>query len=245
MKRQLCSFFMGFLLTAFAPVAAQQESESASEDFGSSDLPIPFAPESTDLGRTIAKGGAQAGGVGMKCMACHGLEGGGRDKVPRLAGLPFDYLADQIEAYIAGERQSAIMGPIAAQLTADEVGAVLSYYAALPAPQSEPPLDLDWNLVDAGALLVYAGRQTTGVSEVTACVMCHNPVGELNNVQIAPPLAGQPVQYIEAQLKAWRKGERSGDPLRVMERIALAMTDEEIAAAAAYYASRNPAEVEE
>lgn len=242
MKKRFAWLMVSISLFSSAPAAAQEQGAGAPER--GEGQPIRFYWQRTQLGQEIAKGGAQAGGVGMKCMACHGLEGGGRDEVPRLAGLPFDYLADQIEAYLSGERQSAIMGPIAAQLKADEVGAVLSYYAALPAPHSEPPIDLDWDLVDAGALLAYAGRQTNGVSEVTACVMCHNPVGELNDVQIAPPLAGQPAQYIEAQLKAWREGERSGDPLSVMEGIALAMTDEEIAAAAAYYASRNPAEVE-
>lgn len=242
------SFGRSWLLSAFlsicmmsvagaqeAPLIDRLNPQRTSETFG--DAHIAF-------GRDIAKGGAQAGGVGMKCMACHGLEGAGGDLVPRLAGLPYDYLVTQIKSYLNGNRVSAIMAPVSARLSADEVHAVLAYYANLPAPDIDPPTDLDWQLVGAGEVLVYAGRRAADGAEVTACVMCHNAVGDLDEIPIAPPLAGQPVDYITAQLKAWRTGARRGSPLNVMAGIADAMTEEEIAAVAAFYASQNPAQAE-
>ncbi|MFP7674288.1 c-type cytochrome [Marivita sp. S0852] len=204
-----------------------------------------FSEDHLKTGRAIAKGGAQAGGVSMKCMACHGLAGAGGAQAPRLAALPYDYLVTQIQYFLNGNRASAIMAPISARLTPQEVHAVLAYYADLPPPDMTPPADLDWELVRAGELLAYAGRQQSGeAAEITACVMCHNAVGDLDRVPIAPPLAGHSAGYITDQLKAWRSGLRRGSPLGVMSRIAEAMTDEEIAAVAAFYAAQNPAETE-
>ncbi|WP_299784510.1 c-type cytochrome [uncultured Marivita sp.] len=205
--------------------------------------PETFSEDRIATGRDIAKGGSQAGGVGMKCMACHGLQGAGGGDIPRLAALPYDYLVSQLQSYLDGGRVSAVMAPISAQLTASEAQAVLAYYADLPAPDIDPPSDLDWQLAKAGEVLAYAGRRSASGTEVTACVMCHNAAGDLDEVPIAPPLEGQPTGYIEAQLTAWKTGQRRGDPLGTMARIAEAMTDEEISAVAAFYASRNPAEV--
>jgi cytochrome c553 len=222
-------------------VASQESTSVASLD--PKITPETFAEDRIATGRDIAKGGAQAGGVGMKCMACHGLLGAGGGDIPRLAALPYDYLVSQLQSYLDGGRASAVMAPISAQLTASEAQAVLAYYADLPPPDTEPPFDLDWQLAKAGEVLAYAGRRSASGTDVTACVMCHNAAGDLDDVPIAPPLEGQPAGYIETQLTAWKNGQHKGDPLGTMARIAEAMTDEEISAVAAFYDSRNPAEV--
>lgn len=207
----------------------------------------PFAEDRVARGRAIAKGGAARGGVQMKCMACHGLQGHGDGTVPRLAGLPYDYLARQITSFLDGSRPHEVMTPIASYLEAGEAADVLAYYASRETPDIDPPRDLDWELASAGEVLAYAGRQMPkegGGPEVTACVMCHHAVGELDDKAIAPPLAGQPAAYIEAQLEAWKTGDRRGGPLGTMSQIAKSLTEEEMAAVAAFYASRNPAESE-
>ena len=51
-----------------------------------------------------------------------------------------------------------------------------------------------------------------------------------------PRLAGQSASYIEAQLKAWKSGKRTNDPLHLMTGIASKLDDKQIAAVAAHYA---------
>jgi cytochrome c553 len=51
-----------------------------------------------------------------------------------------------------------------------------------------------------------------------------------------PALAGQFADYIDAQLKAFRSGERANDPNKMMRMTAAKMTDAEMKAVADYIA---------
>jgi cytochrome c553 len=51
-----------------------------------------------------------------------------------------------------------------------------------------------------------------------------------------PLLGGQYAEYIEAQLKAFRSGERANDPNRMMRMTAARLSDAEIKAVANYIA---------
>ena len=51
-----------------------------------------------------------------------------------------------------------------------------------------------------------------------------------------PRIAGQFAEYTEAQLKAFRVSERANDPNKMMQMIAIKMTDAEIHAVADYIA---------
>jgi cytochrome c553 len=51
-----------------------------------------------------------------------------------------------------------------------------------------------------------------------------------------PRLSGQFADYTEAQLRAFRAGERANDPAKMMQTIAVKMTDPEIKAVADYAA---------
>lgn len=195
-----------------------------------------FDPDTIDTGFAIAKGGAQAGGVGMKCMACHGIAGGGSGLIPKLAALPQDYLMEQLEAYIEGHRESRIMSEISRQLTEDEKTAVTTYFASLDPPPTPPLEDADTELVQWGGQLAQAGHMPDDGPEITACVQCHYGSAD-DGSMVAPPLAGQQAAYIEAQLRAWQNGNRSNSALGVMAGIAKAMSDRDIEAVAAYFAS--------
>lgn len=192
------------------------------------------APD-TALGRVVASGGAQHGGVVMKCMACHGLDdaGAGLGDMPGLAGQPADYLHAQLEAFMAGARFSPIMVPIATQLTEEERRAVSDYYASVAPKLSKFDHDAPTDLVQEGGTLV-----ATGSESVTPCSQCHGG-GDTSGAAI-PRLAGQSAQYIADQLAAWREGDRANGPLNVMEQIAKAMTVEEIKAVALYYQQTPP-----
>jgi cytochrome c553 len=52
-----------------------------------------------------------------------------------------------------------------------------------------------------------------------------------------PALAGQGSRYLSSQLHHWKNGERSSDPNGLMTGVANKLSDADIAAVAAYYAS--------
>ena len=83
-----------------------------------------------EKGQTIAQQGVAQSGV-PACMACHGPLGEGSDIGPRLAGQNVMYIKSQFEAFASGTRQtvqSAIMQPVVAGLTDDDIEALAHYY---------------------------------------------------------------------------------------------------------------------
>lgn len=87
-------------------------------------------------------------------------------------------------------------------------------------------------LLGAGA----ASAQTpveAGRAKAQACVACHGAMG-IATAPDAPHLAGQPDIYVAAQLRAYRSGAR---PHPVMNVIAKPLSDADIDALAAWYAS--------
>ena len=84
-------------------------------------------------------------GVGRRpgvyaCGYCHLPAGGGRPENAALAGLPADYIVQQVQAFKTGVRRNARKGPhapfdnmtlVAKNATDDEVARAAEYYAAL------------------------------------------------------------------------------------------------------------------
>ena len=66
---------------------------------------------------------------------------------------------------------------------------------------------------------------------VVSCAACHGPEGVKTG---APPLAGQPAQYLVNQLVAFSQGARSNDMNRQMRLIATRLKPEEIERLAEY-----------
>jgi cytochrome c553 len=82
----------------------------------------------------IEAGKAKAGAV---CAACHGANGVSvSDTIPNLAGQRAGYLEAQLKALKDGSRKNPVMGAIAAQLSADDIGNVAAYFAAQPGAQA-------------------------------------------------------------------------------------------------------------
>ena len=73
----------------------------------------------------------------------------------------------------------------------------------------------------------------TGQKKAQACVVCHGRYG-ISVTPDAPHLAGQPALYLEAQLRAFKEGQRMH---QVMNVIAQQLNDEDIGALAAWFAS--------
>ncbi|SDO42466.1 Cytochrome c553 [Halomonas shengliensis] len=81
-----------------------------------------------------------------------------------------------------------------------------------------------------------AGDPAAGEGKVAACAACHGTDG-IATAPIYPNLAGQNAEYLVSSLKAYRAGERGGGMSAMMTPQAQALSDEDIADIAAYYAS--------
>lgn len=193
--------------------------------------------------RLVAQGRAIAQGDGLAadraCSRCHGLDGAGKpaEGAPRLAGQPQLYLEKQLADFAAGSRQSAKMAPVARALDADQRSAVAAWYASLYTTPYPPQPAGDPVRIQNGGVLSAQGDDTRAIRP---CELCHADAG----VGIGPSfpyLAGQDADYTAAQLQAWRQGTRRNDPLDVMAEIAEALTEDEIAALALYFARVRPA----
>lgn len=169
------------------------------------------------------------------CSGCHGPDGQGSPDAgfPRLAGLPSGYLGRALAGFADGSRENEIMTPVARALSPDERAAVAAYYAALRPAKAEGGEPPDERLVARGAALATVGDWGNGLP---GCGQCHGPAGEGVGTAF-PPLAGQPSAYLSAQLTAWREGRRRNDPLGLMTGVSGKLSDGDIAAVAAYYAS--------
>ena len=67
------------------------------------------------------------------CTACHGEDGKGILPIyPVLAGQYEDYLAWALKQYRSGARNNAIMMPMAAALSDDDIADLAAFYASLP-----------------------------------------------------------------------------------------------------------------
>lgn len=181
--------------------------------------------------KIFTQGGANP--AALACLGCHGPDAKGIAAAgfPRLAGLPAAYLSKQLHDWRSGSRKQAVMEPLAKALSEEEITAVSSYLASLPAVK----------VVD-GRRQQIAGDRTTRLAlygdwnrHIPGCVQCHGPGGGGVGEHF-PPLAGQPASYLVAQLNAWRDGSRSNDPNQLMVGVAKAMTDDEIKAVAEFFA---------
>lgn len=194
------------------------------------------------LRATAATTGADIGaGAGAHkvtaCATCHGDHGQGNDGagIPRLAGLNADYLQRQLQAFADARRQNPLMTPVAKALMPAEIVAVSEYYAALPPPaqparNGSPPSD-------RGQIIA---RRGIWQKAMPGCEQCHGPDGIGIGVTF-PALAGQSATYIANQLHDWVQVQRPAGPLGLMPAIARKLSDAEIDAVSAYFASLTPA----
>lgn len=177
-----------------------------------------------------AKGQPLASAV---CGACHGPDGNSTVSAnPKLAGQHAAYLFKQMKNFKAGddgksERVNAIMNGMIAPYTEEQMKDFAAYFAAQKQSGGEAK---NRETIELGKKIYRAGDASKGLP---ACAACHGPTGAGLPAQY-PRIAGQFTEYTEAQLKAFRVSERSNDPNRMMQMVAIKMTDAEIRAVADY-----------
>ena len=167
------------------------------------------------------------------CKTCHGFSGQGYRgfyPMPRLAGQQSDYIENQLQAFIERRRQNPVMFNVAHVLNPAMVKGLAAYFGSLnPKPLGGAPKEL----VSAGKKIYEEGVPT---SDVPPCASCHGP--EAKGEGVFPRLAGQLHDYIMRKLVNWDKERgqdlKNPDTSAIMEPIAHSLTEQQIAAVAAY-----------
>ena len=197
-------------------------------------------------GSIAQEGDAERGeAASATCVACHQANGGGMnisggESWPRLAGLNSNYIAKQLHDFKAGDRQNATMVTFANMLDDQQIADVASYYSQLPATPGQGGDNADEALLARGEQLAERGDWN---AYIVSCKSCHGPGGQ-GVGETFPGIAGQHAGYISAQLNAWKNDTRSNDPQNLMGAIAKRMSEEDIQAVSAWYATQPAAEGE-
>lgn len=167
------------------------------------------------------------------CSTCHGPSGQGFQgafPIPRLAGQQVEYFENQLRAFYEGRRSSKYMFSVSHSLSPAMRTALAKYFNGLnPKPYGNPPKDL----VPAGKKIFEDGVPE---ANVPPCASCHGDDAKGNGQ--FPRLAGQYYAYIEKTLANFEK-VRGQDPAKpdtsaIMQPIAHALTEKQIASVAAY-----------
>lgn len=188
--------------------------------------------------------------VVASCGRCHGMDGLGRGNAafPALAGQREQYLVASLEAYAADRRQSGVMQPSAAALTAEEMREIAAYYSRLPARRARGTPTRGAEAAPAGAAVdrdaIERGREIAerGIPErrVPSCSDCHGP-GPGPRSAAVPVLAGQYADYLVLQLQLLHDERRGGtDRVHLMDEVAPRLTPEQMQDVARYYESLEP-----
>jgi sulfide dehydrogenase cytochrome subunit len=157
------------------------------------------------------------------CSGCHGANGVSEEPgTPSIGGLPEAYLRKALLDWKAGVRHSPTMGGLVEAYSDEQLGALAMYYAKKP-----------WSPVaqKTDANLVKLGRAVSA-----RCAGCHGETGSANDGE-TPNLNGQWAPYMEHELREYRDGKESR-PNKKMRNIAKRLSEKEIKAVAAFYASQ-------
>jgi cytochrome c553 len=172
------------------------------------------------------------------CVRCHGIDGAGRPSgaFPRLDMQAADYLYRALEEYASGLRPSGIMQPVAAALAEDDMRRLARHYSEAT-PPAAPLAPADAEKMELGRRIAMEGVPDR---QVAPCQACHGLENGPQN-RLFPALAGQYADFIELQLRLWKQGKRGGGAFsEIMEPIVSGITEAEIEAVAAFYASLQP-----
>ncbi len=187
-------------------------------------------PKQTGEELATIESNQQAAGA---CARCHGAEGVGPTSalVPVLHGQPRALLMRSLKEYAEGSRRSGIMQPLASELGEQDIRQLADYYAKLQPPSPGHRVSTYPAQRARGKELAEKGDAARGIP---ACSACHGASG----LEDYPRLAGQSAAYMAGQLALWRAGYHTATGAgAIMAPIARRLSDDDVAAATAYYAS--------
>lgn len=170
------------------------------------------------------------------CAGCHGAEGQSPIPMyPHLAGQIEEYMTKQLKNFKATDgkpavRKNDIMNGMVMTLSDEDMVNIPAYFAAKAAKAGAARADAN---IALGKSIWVGGIASKGVP---ACAGCHGAAGHGLPVQF-PRIAGQNPDYTEAQLKAFRAGDRANDPEKMMRMVAEKLNDSEMRAVSDYAAT--------
>ena len=140
----------------------------------------------------VAQDGIEA--KAQVCAACHGQNGVPTDPktIPPIWGQQQSYLMKQLRDFRSGERDNAIMSPIAKGLAEGDLRKIAAYFAAKTWPARS---------ASAKSPLLPKG--------IAQCQACHQP--NFQGGMPAPRLAGLSYEYLAAAMRAFATEERSNN----------------------------------
>ena len=128
------------------------------------------------------------------CAACHGANGVPADPktIPVIWGQDQSYLMKQLRDFRNGERESAVMSPLAKDLSEGDLRKIAAYFAAKP-----------WPVRRASA------KPPSPPKGIAQCQACHQP--NFQGGMPAPRLAGLSYEYLIAAMRAFATEERTNN----------------------------------
>jgi len=173
----------------------------------------------------------------LACTGCHGEQGraGPDGYYPRLAGKPAGYLFNQLRNFRDERRHYALMNGLLALLDDAYLREIAAYFASLDVPYPPPaPSSTTATLRERGEALVRRGDP---VRSLPACTQCHGDA-MTGRAPFIPGLLGLSRDYLNAQLGAWRNGQRRAIEPDCMAQLARSLAPEEIGAVSAWLAAQ-------
>ena len=171
------------------------------------------------------------------CAQCHGSDGSGRPggPFPNLTLLDRATLQQALTDYATGVRRSGFMQPVAAQLTDQQIEALVAAFGTLPR-RSSPQFPATSAQLALGEQIATRGIPA---ARVNACQICH----DINRAdrKLYPAIAGQNRWYLRDQLQLYKAGIRGRDSqVNPMPAVAHGLDGAQIEAVAAWYAAQPP-----
>jgi cytochrome c553 len=127
------------------------------------------------------------------CAACHGAKGVPADPktMPVIWGQQQGYLMKQLRDFRNGERNSAVMSPIARDLAEGDLRRIAAYFAAKTWPERA------------------SAQVQSPPKGIAQCQPCHQP--NFQGGMPAPRLAGLSYEYLVAAMRAFATEERTNN----------------------------------
>jgi cytochrome c553 len=173
----------------------------------------------------------------LACTGCHGKDGRAVGNVyfPRIAGKPAGYLYNQLRNFRDGRRSYGLMTGMVQVLSDAYLLEIAQHFAALDLPYPPPATaKLSAQAAATAQALVERGDAQR---QLPACSSCHGAAltGVAPNV---PGVLGLPRDYLNAQLGAWKSGQRHAAAPDCMAQVARLLTVDEVAAISAWLAAQ-------
>ena len=157
------------------------------------------------------------------CAACHGADGNSpAGNFPNLAGQSWRYIYVQLKDFKEGRRKDALMSPMAAPLSRQEMIDIANFYAVQTAKPSS---------FKADEAKIKLGKAK---ADENLCAMCH--LGGFSGQNEIPRVAGQQYEYIVKQMKDFKARNRTNDAGN-MTSVAQSLTEADIENLAHYITS--------